>query len=291
MGENGNNILAESDVNTLREINSQRRNGFLVLLDIKDSTIRKIHYSEKWATQTGILYSVFRRVFQSFAEKMGAEQTIIKFIGDGLLVFYPGTIGKEKFKNQECDPQLAQFLINNTLEFVNAIHEEDEFCGLKLKSVIAYLTGIQLIDTGANGEMDVLGRGIDFAFRLEKFADTTHIVLNEMIANAFKKTEKMSKMNSQQKFELIRCRRKMRGWDDAKGEAFYLLTGKQMIADNITAIIPSIYSDNVTNELFSFFVKKRQTTTAFSSVAQIIQTALENLEDGFPEGASDEHRF
>ncbi|MBN8545793.1 MAG: adenylate/guanylate cyclase domain-containing protein [Ignavibacteria bacterium] len=287
MGENGNNILSESDVSTLRKINSQRRNGFLVLLDIKDSTIRKIHYSEKWATQTGILYSAFRRFFESFAEKMGAEQAIIKFIGDGLLVFYPGTIGKEKFKNQECDPQLAQFLIDNTLEFINAIHEEDEFCGLKLKSVIAYLTGIQLIDTGASGAKDVLGRGIDFAFRLEKFADTTHIVLNEMIANAIKRTQKISE--SQQKFELISCRRKMRGWDDAKGEVFYLLTGKQMIADNITAIIPSIYSENVTNELFSFFVKKRPSTNAFSSVDQLIQKALENLENGFSKGASDEH--
>lgn len=255
MGDSQNNILLDRELMKLKKINSERRNGFLVLLDVKDSTIRKIHYGEKWAIQTGILYSAFRRYFQSLATQIGAEQTVIKFIGDGLLVFYPGTIGKEKNKNQECDAKLSEFLIEKTLEFVNMVHEQDEFCGLKLKSVLAYLTGIQLINTGRGGEIDVLGRGIDFAFRLEKFADTTHIVLNEMFAKAYTKAIEKSKSSTSKKFELIWCRRKMRGWEDPKGESFCLLTGEQMIAANITAIIPSVHSDNVINELFSFYVK------------------------------------
>lgn len=218
MGENQNIVVSNDNLGKLKGVNSKKNNGYLVLLDIKDSTKRKTEYQDKWPIQTEVLYNSFRSYFVDLAKQLNTSAPIIKFIGDGLLAFYPSSYDRERARNEQCTSEKAKILVAQTQEFINGIHDEEEFCGLKLKTVIAYLTGIHIITIEGTNESDVLGRGIDFAFRLERFADITHIVVNEMLAKAyFNQINKDSELESDSnasngKLYQIQCNRKFRGW-------------------------------------------------------------------------------
>jgi class 3 adenylate cyclase len=244
-------------------------NGFLILLDIVGSTERKIVYRDKWHLHTEVFCNAFERLATQILQKAkGQDNTlkriVVKFIGDGAMAFFKTTSSSTHEKNRSADQALAQIIFNETQSFVETVHQDESLCGMRLKTVLTYLTGVEPVKFNARNQ-DILGRGVDFSFRLERFADATHYTLNEMMVNAL--TNGDMKQYKTLSFRL--CRRMVKGWDTA--QTFYIATSLETIED-AAQFLGSLYDENVKSELFQFYIDaskesyKKQETESISKM-------------------------
>lgn len=246
---------------SLKEINEKTCNGFFILFDIKDSTARKEEYGKvlKWAHQTEKVYVVFKKLCEDIENNGNLDLVVTKSLGDGFFGFFKSSDSKGTAINQTPAPGQANIVFEKSLRYREEIHAETELFGnMRLKSVITYLTDIAVIplEKGNGDEKDALGRGIDFSFRLEKFADATHIVINEMMAKALgvDVAKKTSFHASGQDLFPIPVRKRLKGWQDPHGEQFFLLTSVGMIQE-ASDQVPSPFEQDVKTELFEFYIK------------------------------------
>ena len=159
------------------------------------------------------------------------------------------------------------------MDWREMVHAADDLSGLRLKTVLTYLTGIYPLrhpdteNTDQGRVVDVVGRGIDFSFRLEKFAGATHIVINDMFLQGLK--DSIQKDKEQDKplcdcfhkyggYEVIPCKRAMKGWSDPGGELFHILVNLETLEKEVT-LTPSVYDGGVFVELFNIYRKHRKT--------------------------------
>lgn len=209
--------------------------GYLVIFDIRDSTARKKE-SKEWLAHTVQLYRRFDLLAQSIADELGGnlDQTVIKHIGDSVMGFF--AVRKPTTRD-------AQMVIDQVIAFREAIHADpDELLDqMTLKSVATYIDQIHLVDN------DVLGRGVDFCFRLETIADCTHIVINKGLAKL------LGCVTNPQygKFAVIPSQKSLKGW--ANAQDLFILTSEEMLRDSVTNIKASS-TGNVTVELLKFLV-------------------------------------
>lgn len=228
--------------------------GYCIIVDIKDSTKRKQLHKREWELHTKSVYRAFLHMIDTIVnnstKECGNEQLeriTQKFTGDGGMAF---------LKNINTDP-LNQPLISwnilyNIHQYINDTKDKSEaLSALNIRVVITYLTGIYIMKF--ENFSDVIGRGIDFSFRIEKYAAPSHIVVNELFYNSVKEYLKKDK---NERFDLheILCNKTIKGWN-TKGENFYLLSNKTMFEDAIESIIPSEHEENVNIELFKWFIK------------------------------------
>ncbi|MBF0426609.1 MAG: hypothetical protein HQL66_12410 [Magnetococcales bacterium] len=267
--------------------------GFLLLVDVKDSTDRKDEFKRQWVPQMELLYGEFRRFVHEVhgvikawkggmiahggvvpnpigpmgqdpaaalgdsggsrgSEESREREPVVKFIGDGCLAFFPWETSRDERGNLESvDHELAANIVRMVLAFREAVCSDDDLHAMRLKTVVAFLTNINQVEI--EGQSDILGRGIDFCFRLEKFADGTHIVMNDYLRKILDLREGGVTRFGGSEYDVVACRKKMKGWEEP--QSFYLLVRTEDIENYLTAA-PSPYQEDVRTELIGYLIGK-----------------------------------
>ena len=201
----------------------------------------------------------FCRAVSEHLNECGFEDAIVKFLGDGLFAFFPLKLGVNE--SILDDDEVGVFLIKEVDGFRAYIHDDlpSKLNRLRLKSIIGKATDVRITTSAADtvSNRDVLGRNIDFLFRLEKFGGSTHIISNFSIErNSFR--EKML-------FSEIKCQRKFKGWGD-ESQTFYILTSKELIVGE--AAEGAVSADHVFGELLKFICDAKQSEEAVEDSAE-----------------------
>ena len=245
-----------------KEIENTRLNsGFCIIVDIKDSTKRKINIPN-WKIHTKTIYNAFLKLIDSITDYCNncsnrcelsnkdmvknLEKIMCKFTGDGGVAFL-----LTKNTNNNI---LSWCILNNIYQYINEIKDKElnellDF--LNIKFIITYLTEIYIYSNEENNFKDVMGRGMDFSFRIEKYSAPTHITINKLFFNNIKEFLKNKNINKNN-FSYIQCRKNIKGWNNP--QIFYLITNEELFSDTIETIIPSEDGD-VNIELLKKFVK------------------------------------
>jgi hypothetical protein len=244
--------------------------GFCVLFDIIGSTEIKLEYSESWRKRFIIVYDSFRKLFDAIGKELKTLEAdfdisdcVLKYIGDGLLAYFP--IEKSCGQcSQSSTPKVkhAHCIMDNVLTFLREINSKTDTLGIKLKTVVTYLTDIELVgELDGFKQRDALGRGIDFSFRLEKFADATHIVTNKLM-----ETHLLMSVGAEQNWITrngclsVPCERFLKGWTTPQG--FSLLVKKEWILDVYPYKTTNANYEHVFLELFQTFIKLNEPESA-----------------------------
>ncbi len=214
--------------------NDKRKDGFLILFDIIDSTERKLKKGGYWNLSTESLYDISNKKFdelnETYKRYKGTEGfSFIKFLGDGIMMFFESKKSdrvsyKPDYSNKKYDDFERMFSMETfrtVKEIERRVFENSKYLeNMKLKVVVCYLTNVVPIET--NGVKDVIGRGVDFAFRLEKFAGATHHIYNCMFYYLISSKETDKEENFKKECVSLNASRKMKGWD--KPQKFYIIT-------------------------------------------------------------------
>ncbi len=222
----------------------------MIIADIKNSTLRKRTHKEEWRQQTKLIYDSFSDFTNMIVNITRMERVVLKFTGDGMMSFFKHVKMNEQHNSIPDISDPAQKVLNLLNEYVNEIHELDILKNLRLKTIMTYLTNITILKT--NGSNDVLGRGIDFSFRFEKFADSYYVVRNELVCKA------LENHSGWLRKDFIPISKSIKGWDSELGEKFYPVTNINEILNGYSEMQSSIYEDNVKTELFKYFIRKTQ---------------------------------
>lgn len=252
-----NSEMSTNNQQILKDQLDNHCSGYLFLADIKDSTLRK-KIDSLWAERTGVVYEEFSNFCISLKNDLNLDIPIIKYLGDGLMAFAKTPGGSHSIDEKVPNVKLTMDLIGKIFEFINLVHDNSDLSGLRLKVVFTYLTNLKIVNVGSN--VDILGRGVDFSFRLEKFSDATHLTVNRMVYKAIEDSigEYNNDSNS---FDAIRVKKRIKGWDNADGEDFYLITNTKIIEDEISCIKPSPYDESAKYDLFFYYINKKSSMT------------------------------
>lgn len=269
-------FFSDAEQSELAKANQRTHNGFLLLFDIKDSTARKREYKNRWIDHTKALYAAFRRLCLSMRKELEIEgKPVIKFKGDGLMAFFPTSSASSSTTDCRAPTEASMTLLRQAHIFRETVHVDmSELLGeMRLKAVICYLNGISAVGKGPNA--DVLGRGIDFAHRLETFADASHIVVNEMFYRGLPQHSEHKQRGIlidgpnglRTKLFGVECNKVVKGWEGE--QRLWLLTNQELIETAMENISPSPYDSNALAELFCYYVKdKREETSGQTADAQ-----------------------
>lgn len=198
----------------IKKERSHYHNGYIIIIDIKDSTKRKMNKS-LWASHTNYVYSLFCAKLDELCQDNKLKKIIYKFTGDGGMCFI------ETENTSEPNSDLSFSVLDKVKEIMNKISEnEKNFEGLKIKTVLTYLTDIFYLEIDNNTDnnknsIDVVGRGIDFSFRLEKYSEPDFIIINKLFYNS------ISEFIEGKKLTVIKCERAIKGWENY--QTFYAL--------------------------------------------------------------------
>ena len=119
---------------------------------------------------------------------------VIKNIGDSCIAFFPCEKSRDK-ESAKAISRITEDIFARVMEWRERVHATEDLLELRLKVVLTYLTGIYPLrhkeasteECHAEGDIyDMVGRGIDFSFRLERFAGATHVVLNNMFLHGLR---------------------------------------------------------------------------------------------------------
>ena len=267
----------ESLKEDLKKQNEKTCNGYLIIVDIKDSTLRKNKFKGRWIKHTYAIYKSFSCMIEKIKQDFSNELEIVtvKFIGDASMAFIKTSYSSSPSEDEKFNITISEKILKHITNYLDEITIIESLIGeIRLKTVITYLTEINIVDIGnidkdikdnnknnednnkdkkSKQQRDVLGRGIDFSFRLEKFADSSHIVINEMFKKSVENYINSKSNNEESIYRIVECKKRIKGWK-SEYETFYILTNDKMIKDTIEIYEPSFYSDNVNMELFKDYV-------------------------------------
>lgn len=237
-------------------------NGFLILLDIIDSTTRKQEYKHCWIEQTQYIEAMFKSLVKNIKAEICKKYSEIeinscfKSLGDGFMAFIQSPKSKKEDPESDYVKEVAEIVLECFFNMDSNYREDKsyELKNLYYKTVITYLTDIYYKETKNSKDdhiiEDVLGRGIDFSFRLEKFGGASHYVINTMFFNAIKSYCDKKKLTGIPIFKYVK------GWKDPQD--FYVLTNEHLINGSMTTIKPSINSNDVLTELLQFIFESQE---------------------------------
>ncbi|MEI0558175.1 hypothetical protein [Brachyspira intermedia] len=236
----------------IKDERSHYHNGYMIIIDIKDSTKRKMNKS-LWALHTNYVYSLFCAKLDELCENNQCNQLkkiIYKFTGDGGMCF----IETKNISKPESNLSFTVFY--KVKEIIDEVSKnEDNFEGLKIKTVLTYLTDIFYLEIDNNADnnknsIDVVGRGIDFSFRLEKYSEPDFIIINKLFYNSIVDSIEGNKLT------VIKCERYIKGWENY--QTFYALfdISKNRWIDNACSNIePNKNSDDINIEILKHKIK------------------------------------
>lgn len=225
--------------------------GVCVLFDVIGSTTMKRKYKESWRTRfeefystTGILVSNLQAVCGTLS-----AEPVLKNLGDGVMIFLPMELKQEKV-GRFLEKDRAWLVFDTVLEFWRHLESVFPLLQVRVKTVVTALNDIYYVKPQGAAKADVLGRGIDFTFRLEKFGDSSHYVVNKAFYDAL--TEDKVRMAA---YLGAGCFKQVKGWDDP--QTFHILTTPEMIEATYTDRNPDPHSDNVYLELFKVYLDQK----------------------------------
>ncbi len=113
---------------------------------------------------------------------------------------------------------------------------------------------------------DILGRGIDFSFRLEKFGGASHYCINRMFYECASEYISNKDKFGNARYDSIEVSKNLKGWDDSP-QKFYILTNNKMITSSPEKMLKVDENDgSVQIELLTHYVdilKKGKTPINF----------------------------
>jgi hypothetical protein len=233
--------------------------GFLLLFDIKDSTIRKRQNGDMWYHQTKIMYGLFNEFVENLCTETKLAKIVLKYSGDGLMTFLQ--VASEPQSPAETT---AKLIFDRATTFViETIYNEfaKSLDSMRLKSVLSYAKAHEVPYGIAGDKKDVIGNEIDLAFRLEKFADDTHFIVNDTFAQLLdKELQSYSTTGNSSTFKFIACNKHVKGFDAA--QRFYALCNIENLCATVINKPYSPNRDDITEELLSFVAGQISTTSA-----------------------------
>ena len=257
----------------------QRVNGYLILFDIVDSTKRKMKYVQVGNHWTEHLQNFYTN-FTSFSDNLIndiknklflKDSSVIKVIGDMGFLFLPFKSYDVVTENKEAIPAISKLILEKVFEFIKGQGPIPE---LRLKTIISYICDVYIVDlyvNDTNKQKDIVGAGIDFSFRLEKYANSSCIVLNKYFYNSITeyldlnedgklKKEKFDKAfkNSILKDNtyIYKSKKIVKGW--TQSQEFYFLTNAQMIKSAFENSQSSQYENSLSVDLFAKYIQYTQ---------------------------------
>jgi len=285
-----NDIYSDEVLKKVDANNRRFRNGYLVLFDIKNSTRRKKEQPERWHPQLATFYAAIERFSLRVAEisdifgntDPADHQPIVKFVGDGGFIFVPHSYHSKPDLESQPPPTLTHDLLSEVARFRSATHSNDALGGMSLKTVVTFLTNLQPVESAKGA--DIVGRGIDFSFRLETFGDDSYIVVNEML---YRSATRQARDDRQGTLAIngavhhfVECRKVVKGWPSDNGERFYLLVDPEELQERFTPTISPLRND-VESEVMTFLINRGGRATSASPEAKTpTQDAVEELKSG-----------
>ncbi len=249
----------EQILQRINKFNSEMWNGYMFLIDLVHSTNRKIEYRTKWKSQTLAVFALFKDFLENIKNEInhsGGDKVILKSIGDACMAFIGIKHSTGKNNNKKCDVSDAYKIFKKFVSFREIVHGIEGLCEIRLKVVMTYLTEINYIDINEyyndeendkdNSKNDVMGRGIDFTFRLEKYAGKSHIVINKILYDNIKG-------RADKEWGFIKVVRNLKGW--AKEQEFYIVTRDTWLEDLKSINVPP-NAENVDLDLLKYYISK-----------------------------------
>lgn len=268
----------------LDEQSKLRVAGYIIIIDIINSTKRKIDYKESWLRETKAFYSMFKTFAHYIRDELGAksEEAVIKFIGDCGMIFVKTSNASEAADSNNpegyeyASPIQAQAVIGWVEDFLNKFRDASGMLSnMAVKCVVGFINDVQFVgdhheNSTSTTEIDnkderndlsgmppdVIGRGVDFAFRLESFADIGHIVVNKYILP--KEENERRDFAEECGFDVVPIVKSVKGWTNP--ETFYVFVAKQQIESSYRDKIPSPDEPNIYLELFKWYIKLGEKT-------------------------------
>lgn len=246
---NGNqNSKIEDIKQRLKDISPPDICGFLILFDIKDSTVRKQRLQLKWYHQTELIYSLFSEFVENLGIEAGLEKLVLKYIGDGLMAFLEFRPDQEKPLSD-----VTKMVFDMATQFVlEKVYDDnaEALDNMRFKSVFSYVKAHPVsYSDDRDSKKDVIGNDIDLAFRLEKFADDTHFIINAAFA------EQLGDKNQtycvrKNVFNFVRCAKKVKGFEAL--QEFYALCDIHHLQNTVAYKEYSASREDITEELLNF---------------------------------------
>ena len=157
---------------------------------------------------------------------------------------YTGNKEKDSYPNKD----ISSYIFNNVIAFIEEVKKSSEMLkNIHIKTVITYVRNVYLFKSTDNN-MDIIGRGIDFSFRLEKFDEPTHLVVNEMFYKSIEETVS--------NYIGIKCNKILQGWKEP--QLFYLISNIQFFESALGTIVPNPFSNDVNIELFQWYITEKK---------------------------------
>jgi len=233
-------------------------NGYCILFDIIDSTKRK-KSNHNWHYQTEALYDSFFELVKKLKDILNEYENspVIKLLGDGMFVFFETSKSGCTEDDKKPPEKVTSEIFSRLISYLKFIEERSSsFNNLRLKTVFTYVTGIRNVIKNklksCDDGLDVLGRGIDFTFRLEKFADYGYIVTNKMLAEALINDAKQTKGDTcLNDYNIVPCSKRIKGWDV---ENFFSLINNGNLRSAYEHKLPSPDTDHVYLELLQYII-------------------------------------
>jgi len=181
--------------------------GACLLFDIVDSTGMKARHPD-WKRRFVYFYEAFTSLVDSLAAEPVMEDRIVhKFLGDAAFAYLPVSLDDDRAVVAP-DARLLSRILDRSRRFVAFFEENAEALDIRLRTVLAYVTHIQLvrIPSGTGAGFDALGQGVDFTFRLEKYSSVDGLCMNAMFFGA------LAEAGTLGGWRLERCAGSVKGW-------------------------------------------------------------------------------
>jgi len=192
-------------------LNKAKIQGFILSIDLCDSTAFKEKSDKEWFTRLLHFYERTEEYLKEILEKQ--EVKLLKYIGDEVMFFI-------HFNNTDNDDIQNNVLLNQIINFLETIRKElnetyyvkkntEEIVGcesniddkIDIKIVITYAT--DLIELEREGEtIDILGIEVDFWARIKELAKENMILVDQNFQKLYKTSDHKNKFLDLKTFKL-----------------------------------------------------------------------------------------
>lgn len=216
-------------------------NGYCIIVDIKNSVDQKQVDEDSWLIGTKQWLSDFQRMVRSVISDTRLEKLHFKFLGDGALVF---------LKSDEADAKLSRKIMKEAIDFSFYTKIKNDLeTSFVWRTVVCYLEDVGCIDfqNELTGEQyELVGPPLDLTFRLQKLADTTHIVVNKEFYDSIARELRGLGLDS------LACYKRIKGWNQPI--EFYALTNIEWLERTIENNQPNVNFLDLNLELFQYYL-------------------------------------
>lgn len=240
--------------------------GICILFDVIGSTRLKKEFPESWRRRFEDFYKLVDRLAEilSAAPIAWMANPVVKHLGDGVLLFFPIAKTSKKTKGF-LQREVAEFVFGELLQFWAYLDAEFDSRRIRVKTVVTALNDIHYFgDKHSSGTSvnDALGRGIDFTFRLEKFGDSGHLVLNDLMYKSISVVQ-----DEKSGYLTIKCKRHVKGWDES--QEFWIVSRREWLQSAYPEKDSDELLENVYLELFKLYIESRDSPAPAQLLTEI----------------------